>query len=333
MTDGNGNDVPSSVTLLKPKVGWIFILAMGTGAILGPWTLQMPFWFGITGASVPLAFIIGLIGITPVAFVYGELTSMLPFAGGEYNFIRSAFGREIGWLAGWLLVFTYTIAVAFMGPAVIRVLQILASQTDLSWPIVAASSIVLLLIFAVMNYFDVRISFGAQLGMAAVMVVVGLSLALAFSGSGHWTSAYLKPFMPAGMGGLLTAVGVLATMYTGFDTIPQMIEESTYSRAKQIRVMLGALWVAGILYIIISLANAGMAPASKLAEMLAIDPELAQSTWGNVPWTIALVVALLAILTTLNGFMLASSRLVFALGRSRVVTPGIRPVYKYCVTP
>ena len=39
------------------------------------------------------------------ALTYGELTAMLPRAGGEYVFIREAYGRLAGFLFGWMRTF------------------------------------------------------------------------------------------------------------------------------------------------------------------------------------------------------------------------------------
>ena len=89
---------------LKPKIGKFAMLAMAVGIIVGPWMPQMPFWFSLSGPSISLVFIVIMILAIPIVLAYGELTAMLPFAGGEYNFALNAFGYTPAWIVGWFLM-------------------------------------------------------------------------------------------------------------------------------------------------------------------------------------------------------------------------------------
>ena len=136
---------------LKPKIGKFAMLSMAVGIIVGPWMPQMPFWFSLSGPSISLVFLVIMILAIPIILVYGELTAMLPFAGGEYNFARNAFGFTPAWIVGWFLMLLYFIGTAFMGPATARMFQALFVFPDISNTTVGIAGIGFLLIFSIIN--------------------------------------------------------------------------------------------------------------------------------------------------------------------------------------
>ncbi|MFC1863813.1 APC family permease [Thermodesulfobacteriota bacterium] len=317
--------------LLKPKVGMVFMMLLGFGAIIGPWMIQMPWYFSLAGPAVGLAFFVSAILMTPIVFAYGELVPMLPFAGGEWIFTRHAFGRATAWLVAWLLFWVYVDVNVFMGFSVVRMGQVIFGIEEVSRLAITLIAIVVLLIFSVINYFGVKVSIWTQFFMTLLLGLIGYVIAFMFIGSSHWTTANFTPFFATGAGGWLTAVGILVVMYVGFDVVPQMAEEAKYPRHRQIWVMLGAIWLTASLYILMCTANAGMMPTSWIMEQLVVSPEILKMHWGLTPWVFVNIAALATILTCFNAFLLGASRLVFSLGRSRTLPPFLSHVNKYNV--
>jgi basic amino acid/polyamine antiporter, APA family len=315
--------------LLKPKIGILFMLAMAAGAIIGPWMVQMPWWFSLTGPSISLAFVAVALIMTPIIFCYGELVPMLPFAGGEYNFARNGLGEKTGWLVGWFLLWVYIMILAFMGPSAIRMGQVLFSITDISQSILTLTAIGVVLIFAIMNYFAITFSALVQFIMVTLLLVVGYVVGIAFLGNPGWSTENLTPFFTMGSSGWIVAAAIMMTTFIGFDAIPQMAEEAKYPRKKQMTVMFAAVWIAAILYVVVSLGNAGMMPTSWIVDQLVVSPEIAKMLWGPVPWVIINIAALATILTCINALMLAATRLIFAMGRSHVLPPALGHVNRY----
>jgi len=118
-------------------------------------------------------------------------------------------------------------------------------------------------------------------------------------------------------------------MVIGFDCIPQMAEEANYPRRKQMWIMLAAVFISEILFALICFANAGMKQASWIMEQIVVSPEIARELAGDIPAAIMNIAGLAATLTCLNGFMLAASRVVFAMGRARVLPPVFARTNKY----
>ena len=133
------------------------------------------------------------------------------------------------------------------------------------------------------------------------------------------------------MNGWLVAVGILVTMVIGFDCIPQMAEEASYPRRKHIWIMLASVLIAETIYALICFANAGMMPTSWIAEQIVVSPEIARILAGDIPAAIMNIAGLAATLTCLNGFMIAGSRVIFAMGRAGVLPPVFARTNKYNV--
>jgi APA family basic amino acid/polyamine antiporter len=314
---------------LKPKIGKFAMLSMAVGIIVGPWMPQMPFWFSLSGPSISLVFIVIMVLAIPIVLAYGELTAMLPFAGGEYNFALNAFGYTPAWIVGWFLMLLYLIATSFMGPSTSRMFQALFNLPEIPDSIIGLAGIGFLLFFSIVNTFSVNVAARLQLIMVLGMVLVGVATFTWFFGSGHWTSANLTPFFTTGAKGFGVAVGIMLVMVIGFDCIPQMAEEANYPMRDMVWIMLGAVLISEIFFALICLANAGMRPTSWIMEQVVVSPEIARSMGGNIPAAIMNIAGLLATLTCLNGFMIAGARVVFAMGRARVLPPVFARTNKY----
>lgn len=306
---------------LKPKIGKFAMLSMAVGIIVGPWMPQMPFWFSLSGPSISLVFLVIMILAIPIILAYGELTAMLPFAGGEYNFARNAFGFTPAWIVGWFLMLLYFIGTAFMGPATARMFQALFVFPDISNITVGIVGIGFLLIFSIINTYSISVAARVQLIMVLGMVIVGVATFSWFFGSGHWSPANLTPFFTTGGNGFVVAVGIMLVMVIGFDCIPQMAEEADYPMRDMVWIMLAAVIIAEIFFALMCFANAGMKPTSWIMEQMVVSPEIARPLGGNIPAAIMNIAGLLATLTCLNGFMIAAARVVFAMGRAKVLPP------------
>lgn len=316
---------------LKPKIGQIAMLAMAVGIIMGPWMPQMPFWFSLSGPSIALVFLVLIVLAIPIIFTYAELTAMLPFADGQYNFAGNALGYTPAWITGWLLILHYLIPTAFMGPATARMVQALFIVPEMSNFSIGLGGIGFIFIFAILNTLSISASARVQFIMVLIMVIVGIATALWFFGSGHWTPANITPFFTTGASGFTVAIGIMMVMVVGFDCIPQLSEEANYPRKNTLWIMVAAVIISECLFALICFANAGMKPTSWIVEQMVVSPEIARRMAGNVPAAIMNIAGLAATLTCLNGFMVAASRVVFAMGRARVLPPIFAKTNKYDV--
>ena len=88
---------------LKRELSLSQVIAMAAGGMIAAWMVEMIYWFELSGTGSFWALLTTGILVIPLGLVYSELSSMLPFAGGENVWISNAFGWDIGWYFNWKL--------------------------------------------------------------------------------------------------------------------------------------------------------------------------------------------------------------------------------------
>jgi len=305
----------SIARILSPKIGFFLMFAMAAGAVVGPWLVQMSWWVSFTGPSLLLAVIATGLLLIPIAFCYGELGAMLPFAGGEYNYAQHAYGERLSWWIGWLAILLYVCAVSFMSMAVVWILKSVFS-VNFTYIISLIISLFISFIFTLINVYSIKISAQIEMLMTVCLMIIGLIVAIIFLSSSHWTLENWRPFFSQGVSGWFVAVGMLVIMYTGFDAIVQMVEEANYPRKRHAWVLVGSIILIMCFYIVIVSGNSGMKPTSWITEQDLVSFNIIKEYWGigfAYPLGIA---AIFATLTTLNALLIAGIRTAFAVARS-----------------
>ena len=68
---------------LKRNLSFIQMIAISSGAVIGGWLTETPYWFQTTGAGAAFLFPLLALLLVPVGLAFGELSTMLPFAARE----------------------------------------------------------------------------------------------------------------------------------------------------------------------------------------------------------------------------------------------------------
>lgn len=106
----------STKNQLKKSLGLSFNIAVLIGGTIGVGILRTPgtiaemlnnYWF------ILASWLFGGLYVLLGANSYAELATMLPKAGGSYNYIKRAFGEYAGFLSGWFDYITNVIPPAF----------------------------------------------------------------------------------------------------------------------------------------------------------------------------------------------------------------------------
>src|ERR671916_2794689 len=153
---------PENVTLVRgltlvAAVSIIIANVVGTGVFLKARVMTCN--VGTPGMVVMVWVVAGLLSLAG-ALTYAELAAMMPRAGGEYVFMREAYGRAAGFLSGWM-----QILIAKTGSQASVALIFAASLNDLSGKSVEGLG-----------------GYGVQL--AAILVIVALTLLNCAAGQG-----------------------------------------------------------------------------------------------------------------------------------------------------
>ena len=300
------------------------------------WVTALGGWFSQAGpGGAILALVAGGVVMAVVGLCYAELTPMLPVAGGEVAYAYAASGPAAAFVVGWFLAFGYLSVSVFEAVSVGRVASYLFPAID-AWPLYQAAGETVfgahLALAAVctgfitwINYRGIEAAARLQVGLT----VAFLSLTAVFVGAGLLLGSVsnVDPWFVARAGGIDWG-GVLAVFVTapfwfvGFDTIPQAAEEADARVAPRSlgALILAAILAAALFYALLILSVGMTGPWQSL-----VDAELptaaAFERAFSTPWLAQLVLinALIGLLTSWNGFFLAGSRVLFALGRGGIL--------------
>lgn len=224
---------------------------VGSGIFINPYVVarQVHTPFLILGVWV-LGGVLALLG----ALVYAELATLLPGTGGQYVYLREAYGPMVAFIYGWgLLLVTGTGGVAAVAVTFARYFL---GLTGWHWPeqVVAAATLALL---TAVNCFGVRT--GSNVQSALMILKTGAILALVFFGwaapsqvSGH-APLLGQPLSLGLLASLGAAMTPVAFAYGGWQTASFVAGEMRNPARDLAR---GLLWgVSGVvlLYVAVNL--------------------------------------------------------------------------------
>jgi len=323
--------------MLKKDIKKWDILSLAIGAIIGTGAFLLP---GTTFLKAGL--LNSVIAIFTGGFImvgieknYGYLLKKFPVAGGEYAFTYDAFGWKHALICGWFLTLAYLSLVPFNATGLAFVAKfVMPGILNVGYLYtIAGSSIYLgeigiaifvLILFAYLNIKGVKLASNFQNIMVFMLVgIVFLFLSLAIARVGI-DNSFTKTFLTGqslSISKILKVLSIAPMLFVGFDCIPQVAEELDFaaedaSKLAIVSILLGALIYASIVYF----TTFGIT----LDEVM--DGKISWATGHTVEyyfgkiglWSLALAL-LSAIIAGINGFYMASSRLLFAMARGKIL--------------
>jgi amino acid transporter len=318
---------------LARSLGSFDFFAVAFGAIIGVgWVVVMGSWLGQAGPlGAMLAFALGGGLMVLIGLCYAELTSAMPVAGGEIAYAFRAFGLGKAAFVGWYLTLGYVAVSGFEAVAIGRVVAYLIPATD-SLPLYTvqgnpvylphlALGVGCSLLITGLNYRGVRLAAGFQSVLTFVLIAAGAIFIAAALFRGD--SANLSPsFAGAPWTGILAVFITTPLWFVGFDTIPQTAEESLpgFPPRRLGILILIAIVGATLFYICVILSVSLLAPWGSLIELDLPTAKAFRLAFASPTLEkIVLVTGLLGLLTSWNGFFLGASRVLFSLGRARII--------------
>jgi amino acid transporter len=308
------------------KLGLLDATMVGMGAMIGAGI------FVLTGLAAdiagPAALLVFALNGVVTAFTgvsYAELASAIPKSGGGYVFVREVFSGPTSFLMGWMLAFAYMIAGAlyalgFSSNFVEFVhLYWAGLPTGPVWHIVYA--LVVVGLFALLNAVSTEASGGAE----TVVTIIKIIILLIFAGFGAFAveGGNFEPFFAGDRASvsLLQAMGLTFIAFEGYDLIATVTEEVENPRENIPKAIFISLVATVAIYLLVVWVAIGTLGADKLGR--AGETGIAEAATSFMPAIpllgegAALIVfgAVFSTVSALNAVVIASSRVVFAMGR------------------
>ena len=292
---------------------------------------------------VYLAWIVGGIFSFFGAVTYGQLGAMKPQAGGEYVYIRDAYGPLAGFLCGW----TWTIVVkpaslAAISTGIVRILGSISAFSFLMLPgghLAAAGKLVAIAFVAfvsVVNYVGIRRAGNFQLAFTILKIaLIAAITGLAFTAHGSW-SHFAEEFSGAkgGIAGFVAAITAALWAYDGWSDLNMVAEEVRAPERNIPLAMVGGFLVIGALYMLVNAAVQFALPSAMVAASASpMSDAVRTSLLGTVAALVVSIAMVISLTTSLNGVAMSGSRMAFALSRDGNFFPQLARVHPRFHTP
>jgi amino acid transporter len=294
------------------------------------------------GGLTPLAVVLAMVAALFTAYSIGELAKHLPSAGGMYTYVARGLGSFAGWLMAWAFLLAEPIVPAALyasfglfGAAFIT--TITGYTNDLLWlPLAVICGLIVWLL--VYRGISLSTRVGVALGLIEIGIFVGISALLVVNAGSRNT---LSVFMPGDAGLLPALQGMVFCLlaFVGFEAAAPLAEETRDPKRTIRRAVILSAVLIGIFYVFCYYAaTVFFGPERMQGEFLGFnnfDP------WGGMadqvlPGIGALLVTFAIINSSLanaNAGANASTRAIFALGRSRILPEAFAAIHPTHRTP
>ena len=342
-------------TSLKRSLGPWSLTAMGIGAIIGTGIFVLTGVASATraGPAITISFVVAGIVSALAALCYAEVASKIPISGSAYSYAYATFGEVLAWIIGWDLILEYglgaaTVSIGWSGYFA-NLLQTIGLPLPVQWihspfdptpGIVNLPAAIIILIITALLVKGTRES-----GLVnAIIVAVKLAIVLFFLaiGVGHIDPAnYHLPagpttglggYFPFGWSGVFGGAAFIFFAYIGFDAVSTTAEEAKNPRRDLPFGIIASLLICTVLYIAVVAVLNGMVPFNQLnvASPVAFAAIHVGLGWAGFIISLGAIAGLTTVLLVM---MFGQSRIIFAMGRDRLIPPWFTAVHPTWRTP
>ena len=275
------------------------------------------------GGAIWAAFMLALILAVFTAAAYAELVTKYPRAGGAAFYVNRAFGLQ-------LVTFLVTFAVMASGISSASTLargfggDYLSAFVSLPTVLVA---LVFIVVVALINYRGIVESVRLNVAFTAIevlglLLIVVIGIVALTSGSGE--PARALEFKEGASVPALILAGASLAFYAliGFEDSVNVAEEVTEPRRAYPIALFGGLFVAGVLYLLVTFTASMVVPTERLAGSSSPLLEVVQvGPLSGIPDRVFSAIALFALANGALINMIMASRILYGMSRERVLPP------------
>jgi basic amino acid/polyamine antiporter, APA family len=324
---------------LPRRLGLLDSAAIVVGTIIGSGIFVVP---NLVARSLPSEpWIIAVWVFTGLlsffgALAYAELGAMIPATGGQYVFLREAYGPLFGFLCGWTYFFVIiSAAIAWLSITFATYLGYFVPLTPLASKAVAVG---LIAFVTLANYRGVAVGAGVQKTFT-LMKVLGLAVLV---GAALLSARHAPPAtgMAAGApSGAITLSGFGVAMiscllsYDGWVALSFMAGEvKDPKRNLPLALALGLVFATAV-YVLANVAYLRVLTPAEIAAAPRVGAQVAERVMGPVGGAFVSATILLSIVGAINGWAMTAPRIYFAQARDGLFFRRFAAVHPRYQTP
>jgi len=328
---------------LAKDLGPLAALTIGVGTMIGAGIFVLPGEAILrAGSLASVAFVLGGVIAMFTALSASELGTAMPKSGGAYYYVNHALGPLFGSVAGWAnwlgLAFASAFYMVGFGRYIARIFGLSGSVGvgPVSITFVQVIALVGGAFFVLINYVGAKET--GRLQNVIVVVLVAILAVFTLLGTLLADPANLPP--ASDVVTTLETTGLIFVSYLGFVQITSVAEEIKDPGRNLPRAVIGSVVIVTVIYALVLVLMSAAVPEGFIAAVItsgAENPiavvEVGDYLQGAVMAGALLFGGLLATASSANASILASSRINFAMGRDRIVTPALNEIHDRFGTP
>ena len=322
---------------------------IGSGIFLVP--AEMMQAVGSAGL-VYLAWVVGGLLSFFGALTYAELGAVRPYSGGEYVYVRDAYGPLPGFLYGWTwFLIAKPASIASVTSGLVRVLGTFSvfaflPHTLLSFHLTSDRVLIInyghLVAIAAnvlitgLNYVGVRKAGNFQFAFTVLKVamIIGIALVALTASSGSWSN-FGTSFLGAkgGMVGFMAALVAALWAYDGWNDLNMVSEEIERPERTIPIALIAGVGMVAVLYMGMNAGIQRALPADAIANAAVPAAAASQAALGRWGVTLVSIGMMVSMLATLNGTIMSGGRVPFAVARDGYLFKALGQVHPRFHTP
>jgi APA family basic amino acid/polyamine antiporter len=347
---------PSAVSL-KRDLGLWSAVAIVIGTVIGSGIFIVPNVMIRNVGTPGMVFVVwvagGIMSLSG-ALSYAELSAAMPGAGGEYVYLREAYGPLWSFIYGWTQMWVAksgsiaTLATAFFlyvanfHPELKQIAGHIPVPLGPSGGALEVSygqilGMVLILALGGLNYFGVKIGGGVQVlvtickvGLIFAVIAIGL-------GTGHGDLANFQSAAPvtsaAGAAAFFTALVAALWAYDGWNNVSMVASEIRDPQRNLPRALIGGTAAVMATYLLANVAYFYVLPAKEVAASDLVAADMMRKIFGQAGANMVSVAAMISIFAALNGSILTGSRVPYAMALDGLFFKSVAKVHPEFRTP
>ena len=337
---------------LKRQLGLFDSSMMVIGIVIGSGIFMTT---GLMADALPSAslilivWVLGGIQMIAGALTFAELGAAMPRAGGQYVYLREAFGHLPAFLFGWVAFSAYVTGTnAAIAVAIAEHLgsfypslsthSILVNIGNFGLSVGQLVAVSLLVVLSVVNYLGVILGKWVQNIFTVLKIGSILLFALAgiFISTGNQINFSLNP-TGMGFGSIITGIGIalVAVNWTvgGWEYVTFTAGEiKNPKRNLPLALFIGTLVIL-VLYLLINITYLKALPMNALAGEIKVGEATAKALYGQDIAGLFIIVVIISMFGALNGNILVGARVTYAMAKDNLFFPSAAKVHPKNHTP
>ena len=307
-------DAPQQILGVREAVAIIVGIVIGAGIFKAPAMVA-----GMAGDATWMfaAWLLGGMMSLVGALCYAELATAYSHTGGDYHFLRRAYGRPVSFLFGWArfsVITTGSIALlAFVfGDYMHQILPLPGLGKTLGQSAYAAAAVMAL---SWINLRGTRTGISTQSWLTA-LEILGLLLIVAAAVITPGQEEAVRPAAeqpaPASLG--MAMVFVLLT-YGGWNEAAYISAELKDVRRNMVKSLVWSILIISALYLLVTWAYWKVLGMAALSRSEAVAADVLQVAFGDGGARMISAIVAVSALTSINATMIVGARTSYAIGR------------------